>query len=276
MRASRGFCDQTELTAIQGQHTTPRLGKLWGTAVLALWQIRAPWSDGITDGMINIMQARPQVIVPVTNREEFLARYFEKGDLGGLFVPGSIDVGLGEEVDLEISFLEEHVRFRIRGTVKWRRPVSTAKVLPPGLGIEFLSEDDAARELLLAYATGRDVALVERDGRRFGCHIKIKRKGDAGTVAEQTDDISEGGAFILTEQDVSVGTRFKLKLQPPGALFGINVDAVVAWKRETGRKGIGVEFIFDSPRKREQVSRLVANLKEKILQEIHAGRGDVN
>ena len=219
------------------------------------------------------MQARPQVIVPVINREEFLTRYFEKGELGGLFVPGALEVGLGEEVDLEINFLEEQVKFRIRGAVKWRRPVGNARVLPPGLGIEFLADDEAARELLLAYATGRDVALVERDGRRFGCNIKIKRNNGEGTVvAEETDDISEGGAFILTNDDVEVGTRFRLKLKPPGALFGINVDAVVAWRRTTGRRGIGVEFIFESPRKRDQVLRLVNTLKQSILHEIHAGR----
>ncbi len=166
------------------------------------------------------------------------------------------------------------MKFRIRGAVKWRRPVGSARVLPPGLGIEFLPTEEPARELLLAYATGRDVALVERDGRRFGCNIKVKRKDDGVTVAEETDDTSEGGAFILTEKEVAVGTRFKLKLQPPGTLFGINVDAVVAWRRTEGRRGVGVEFIFDSPRKREQVVKLVSNLKEKILQEIHAVRND--
>ena len=214
------------------------------------------------------MRSFQTVIVPVKNREEFLEAYFSRGDLGGLFVPGDADLPLGEEVILEIAFLEEQVRFRIRGQVKWRRTDGLRKSIPPGLGIEFLPEEESARELLLQFATGRDVELVERDGRRFGCHIRVRYKNEGQTVVEQTDDISEGGAFLLTDADIPVGTRFKLKLQPPGSLFGVGVEAVVAWRRETGRKGIGVEFLFDSPRKKAQVAKLVANLKEQLVREI--------
>lgn len=218
------------------------------------------------------MQTRPSVIVPVRRREDFLDQAFTSGDLSGMFVPGSFEVNVGDDVDLEVVFVEEHVKFRIRGTVVWRRAKSGGS-LRPGLGVEFAPDDENAANLLVQYASGRDVHLVERDGRRFGCGIKVKVKSGGVTMVEETDDISEGGAFILTDDPIPVGTAFELKLQPPGSLFGVGVKAVVAWRREQGRRGIGVEFVFDSPRKREQIAKLVRQMKDRILKELHARAG---
>ena len=60
----------------------------------------------------------------------------------------------------------------------------------------------------------------------------------------------------------------ELNIKPPGAIFGIKVKARVAWVRSEGRRGFGVEFLYGSARKRQQMGRLVAQLKSKMLDEL--------
>lgn len=208
-------------------------------------------------------------MVPVRNRAAFRELYFDKGGLGGVFVEGELDVTLGEELDLEIHFLEEQVAVRVRGQVRWRRASNShRKSVPPGVGIEFLPAETPARDLLLDFASGKDLSLVIRSARRYGVGLRVKYKQGGAVMVDTTDDISEGGAFILSDDPIPVGSRVELKLLPPGSLFGVGVKAVVAWRRDRGRRGFGVEFLFDSDRQRKRVARLVGTLKEQILREL--------
>ena len=43
---------------------------------------------------------RAQLLLPLRNRAAFLDAHFDKGDAGGLFVPGELDVELGDDVDV--------------------------------------------------------------------------------------------------------------------------------------------------------------------------------
>jgi Tfp pilus assembly protein PilZ len=60
---------------------------------------------------------RAQLLLPIRNRAAFLDAYFSKNETGGLFVPGELDVELGDDVDVELHFTEEQVRFHIRARV---------------------------------------------------------------------------------------------------------------------------------------------------------------
>lgn len=214
------------------------------------------------------VKARPTVIVPVKNRAALRDHWFDKGGQGGVFVEGDLDISLGEEVDLDLQFIEEQVSIRIRGQARWRRTSpSGRRSMPPGLGIEILPEEAAARELLLEFARGKEIALVLRRARRFGVLLRVKYQQDGAAVFDNTDDISEGGAFILSDAPLPVGTRFEMKLVPPGAFFGVGVTAVVAWRRNEGRRGFGVEFQFDSERQRKKVAKMVEELKEQMQRE---------
>lgn len=214
------------------------------------------------------VHARPTLMLPLRNREAFRELYVDKGATSGLFIEGDLDVELGEPIDVELHFLEEQVHFRLRGEARWRRSHGSRRGVPQGVGVELLPEEARTKALLLDFVDGKEMSLVVRTARRYGVTLEVKVKQGGTFITDRTDDISEGGAFILSDDPVPVGSRIELKLLPPGAWLGIGVKAVVAWKREQGRRGFGVEFQFDSERQRRRVSKLVGHLKDQLLREL--------
>ena len=214
---------------------------------------------------------RPQLLLPLHNRAVFLEQFFTKGEQGGLFVPGELDVALGEEVDVELQFVAEGVRFHIRALVKWKRGAPGRRSLPPGIGIEFLQSDRRTQQQLLRFAEGREsVSHVARDSRRYALQVDVRINNAAGELSGTTDDISEGGCFVLTDVNLDVGTALDIKLRSAGSLFGwLTVPAVVAWRREqSGRDGMGLQFQFGTERARRKVQKIVAHLKERNVREL--------
>lgn len=213
--------------------------------------------------------------MPLRNRAVFREQSFDN-EQGGLFVPGDVDAALGEIVVLEISFLEEQVRFRIRAQVKWKRAASSRRALA-GVGLAFLPSEAQTREQLEAFVDGESVAHTERDTRRYALHLEIKVEGDGiqrGT--KTTDDVSAGGCFLLWDgEPPPVGTTLKLKLSQPGAFFSwITLPAVVCWHRRSEqagpdtRDGCGVQFQFASDRDKRRTEKLMHVLKERLVREL--------
>ena len=66
----------------------------------------------------------------------------------------------------------------------------------------------------------------------------------------ETDDLSEGGLFIRTDEPMPVGTDLQLRFEAEG--FGIPLRGIVRWAREEdedGRpRGMGIELINPHPR----------------------------
>ncbi len=213
--------------------------------------------------------APPTLLLPYRNRGAFLEQYFDRGALGGLFVPGQVDVGIGDLVCVEVSFAEEQVRFHIRGQVRWKR-TSERRSLLPGVGIEFLETEQKTHDVLLAFAKGSDVHHKERSARRYGVQADVRVKSDGRTRTAVTDDLSEGGAFLVLDEPIAIGSALELKLKAKGALMGVAVDALVLWRRDDAdKKGVGVEFVFlEEDRRREKVARLIRVLKERLVREL--------
>ena len=198
----------------------------------------------------------------------FRQQSFE-ADQGGLFVPGDADVELGDQVELEIHFLAEEVRFRIRAEVRWKRAAGR-RAAPPGIGLTFLASEEAARTQLLAFVDGDDVHHRERDARRLPVHVEAR--ADIGGVVEvcQTDDISAGGCFLLVDKHPAIGVRLQVKLKGTGALFPwVTLGAVVCWHRLGGdREGFGVRFVPDNDWQRRRLDKLVRVVRERVAREI--------
>jgi Tfp pilus assembly protein PilZ len=222
------------------------------------------------------VRPRAQLLLPLKNRAAFLDQSFDKGESGGLFVPGQLDVQLGEEVDVELQFVEDQVRFRIRGVVKWKRESGGRRSLPPGVGIEFLASEHNTRAHLLAFAKGKEtVNHVERQ-RRYALQVDVKVRHGSSDLVGTTEDVSEGGCFVLANPLPPVGAQAELRLRAPGTLFGwITLAATVTWTRSDQHKsGFGVAFQFDSDRKRLRVQKIVALMKARMLRDVkvHAPR----
>lgn len=239
-----------------------------------------------------IVRARAQLLLPVRNRAAFLDAYFSKapppstppvtthedapgsteGEVtaGGMFVPGELDVALGEECDVELVFQEEHVRFHIRAVVKWKRTQAGRRALPPGVGLEFFASEARTQEQILRFAKGKEsVSHVDR-ARRWTLQVDVRIAERGRTVEGVTDDISEGGCFVLTDVPLEPGTRVDVKLRAPGSLFGwLTVPGVVTWRRvQPERTGVGVELRFDNERQRRAMQKIVNVVKARALREV--------
>jgi Tfp pilus assembly protein PilZ len=208
------------------------------------------------------------LLLPLRDRVAFRQQSFE-ADQGGLFVPGDADVGLGDEVELEIHFLAEEVRFRIRAEVRWKRAAGR-RAAPPGIGLTFLASEAAARTQLLAFVDGDDVHHRERDARRLPVHVEAR--ADIAGVVEvcQTDDISAGGCFLLVDKHPPIGSRLQVKLKGMGSLFPwVSLGAVVCWHRLGGdREGFGVRFVADNDWQRRRLDKLIRVVRERVAREI--------
>jgi Tfp pilus assembly protein PilZ len=213
--------------------------------------------------------------LPLRNRAQFLEQSFDQDDTGGLFVPGELDVALGEEVDLEIAFVEEQVRFHIRAVVRWKRASAGRRALP-GVGLGFLPSEATTKGQLLRFARGEDVDHVEREGRRYALHLEVKLGVDGSPPrVVSTDDMSEGGCFLLIDPPLAIGTNVDVTLRAPGAIFSwLALRGRVAWRRSQGhdpaaqKGGVGVEFLFADDRQRRRMAKLLVLLRERLGREL--------
>lgn len=95
------------------------------------------------------------------------------------------------------------------------------------------------------------------------CHVRLQAAGaPPGARGERTAalNLSEGGCFIFTARRYAVGDEVRMAFQaldPRRPLRGV-VRHRVAWGRDAGLPGIGVEFIGLNGERRRALRELVA------------------
>jgi len=225
-------------------------------------------ADHLQGDHLTLSPSRPLLLLPIRNRAAFRAQAFESDE--GLFVPGDADIALGEEVELEIHFMAEEVRFRIRASVRWIRQ-SNRRNAPQGLGLTFLPTEIQARAQLMAFVDGDGAVMRERDGRRLPVHVEAKVELEKKSIVVQTDDISTGGCFLLSSELPPIGSPVYVRLKGPGALFSwVSQNAVVCWHRVgADRHGFGVRFVMGGDRDRRRIEKLMALIRERVSREVH-------
>jgi uncharacterized protein (TIGR02266 family) len=89
------------------------------------------------------------------------------------------------------------------------------------------------------------LAGSHRRALRVPTHLKVNVSGPGDSVSN-LHDISEGGAFIETSEQLEPGTPLKLEIDPGDGKPPLQLDAVVRWGRDIanmdGPVGVGVEF----------------------------------
>jgi uncharacterized protein (TIGR02266 family) len=76
-----------------------------------------------------------------------------------------------------------------------------------------------------------------------------------------TENLSEGGAFLQTDQPFTLGQRVRVRLYFPGLLEPVQVEGVVVWRREATSgvsSGIGLAFDPLEGKHRDLLARLLA------------------
>jgi len=209
------------------------------------------------------MPRKKEVSARYPKKEKLLLDFQRRGRLGVLFVETGRMLDLSEDITIVIEFPAQKRSFRIHGKVVSRRRASVEPPLPPGVQVEFPSDENRTLQLVLDHAEGKQVDFTDRTSRRLPCSYVVSYRRDRDFIHEFAEDIGEGGTFIRTSQLFPVGTEVECRLKPPGYLLGIKLRGRVAWLKETGRpKGMGVEFLFTSERQRKKVRDLVKKLAQ--------------
>jgi uncharacterized protein (TIGR02266 family) len=210
------------------------------------------------------MPGRKTITARFHKREKLLVNFERRGRRGLLFVETGRRLQLAEQVVVEVEFPSEKRTFRLHGKVVARRRASREPPLPPGVQVEFPTEEDQALRLILDHAQGKEVAFVDRGSRRMSCSLEVAYRRDEDFIREFAEDISEGGTFIRSNNILAVGTEVECRLKPPGYLIGIKVRGKVAWVLKSGpTKGMGLQFVFESEKQRRKVKSLIKKLANK-------------
>ena len=88
---------------------------------------------------------------------------------------------------------------------------------------------------------------------RFPLQLHVEYQRGTDYVFEWTENLSEGGFFIRTEQAFPQGSALELTLSFPGLLEPVNVEGRVAWIRAPSLSqcgGVGVEVDNEGGRRR--------------------------
>jgi len=90
--------------------------------------------------------------------DEFVERFATNISRGGVFVRTRAPKAVGTQVDLEIRLSGGEAVIRARGVVRWvaEENLTARPPVAPGMGIQFLSLDDASREIVERMVTRRE------------------------------------------------------------------------------------------------------------------------
>ena len=201
------------------------------------------------------------VSLEVSEPDALLERLYPNGKLGGVTVSGKSPGALGQHVLLTVRVRRPTRReFTLRGQLAWAR-YKASKALGASFGIDFLPEDDATRQRLLAFARQE----VGSEATRFEPRVQVElsvRLVHAGRLRREfLADLSPGGAFIRTWDPIPLDERVELVVRGPLQLRALRLQGRVAWLRQTGDDpGMGIEFIERDDATRHRISDLIAKL----------------
>ncbi len=102
---------------------------------------------------------------------------------------------------------------------------------------------------------------------------------DIATIGDYTENLSEGGLFIVTETAFEAGERIHFELSFPGLVKPIPLEAEVVWRRvresldDERPPGIGVRLLLASDVERSWLRQLIARFVG--TESSPAGSGDI-
>ncbi len=108
--------------------------------------------------------------------------------------------------------------------------------------------------------------LGRREYARFQMEVAIDFQSEHNFYTGLTQNISEGGLFIATNQIKPIGSRVRVRFTLPGSLRAIDVDTEVRWVREItalqrfdGAQGIGLRFLNLAPDAAQAIKGFLAS-----------------
>lgn len=132
---------------------------------------------------------------------------------------------------------------------------------------EIVSEEDEPPPPLPRVALEEAAKLLRAHPRRAPARIPMRAdislQSESNFFVGFSVNLSDGGIFLATEQDLPIGTEVELEFSLPGA-EKLKLQGVVRWRREVDphapyiTPGIGVQFVKVTEEVQEAIRRFVA------------------
>ena len=123
--------------------------------------------------------------------------------------------------------------------------------------------------------TPEESGKERREYIRAPIELKVEYKKMNTFFADYTKNISKGGTFIKTDKPLPVGTEFLFRLAIPMLKEPVEIRGVVVWINEQDNLshpevedlGMGICFIYDTDRQREEFYEMVEGMMRESLGE---------
>jgi uncharacterized protein (TIGR02266 family) len=210
---------------------------------------------------------RLRVNLAVSRPKEVLDRWYPNGKLGGLMIDGALPGTLATTCELVVRVAPAEagkpaLHFNVRGQLSWARH-KTSRGLRECFGVDFVPEDDAGRQRLLAFAREEVDPAAGRFEERVFVELPVRVTHDGKAQKERLADLSQGGAFVRTTTSLPVGAEVGFEVRPPGALLSLRLKGRVVWVRSAGDdQGVGIVFLYESAAQAERVRKLLSRLEK--------------
>lgn len=194
----------------------------------------------------------------------FLEMYNKEAPWGGLFCPTTNPLEENAPVLVEVRFPGLPNKIILRGRVLWWRSAVPRLRVRAGAMVEFSELDHDKRDFLLEVASGQRAEAIKRRHTRIPIEIIVRwRPVNSSTYREsELQDISVGGAQLMTDEPLEIGEDIVLELTTPGAAQSISIAGKITFH---GKNYKGVRFMYrdagGTQRLREVVRRLIAKSK---------------
>ncbi len=179
-----------------------------------------------------------------------------------LFVPGWVNLAIGADVLLEISFGDSEMRFEIEGRVNFQRKLPAGPRQQPGLGFAFVGAQKRPAAQMMAQCAGRAVEDGTALGWRHEVTVSCLVKFNGSNVPAEVKDLSSSGAFIGAPKvrGLREDEELTIHLEPIFGRWGGQVlHARVIWVGEKGGiGGFGVRFVDDTLHVRSSLKKHLA------------------
>ena len=131
--------------------------------------------------------------------------------------------------------------------------------------MEFLTEEQGTRDLLLRFAKGQPIPELQQRARRFPALLDLEVLMGGAKLRARTQHISHTGAFIASPRVAEVHSVLPVTIGGPEPFV---VDAEVKWIRQGDMPGMGVQFLIDE----RATAQHVRDLVEKVRQDLASRR----
>jgi len=182
---------------------------------------------------------------------------------GGLVLPSSPELQVGDEVAINVTLESQRKRWRFRGVVVKRPPSHD------WIDVAYISfHPDQPHDLLLSAAWAEAEHTAARRSHRHSCDLPVRytpadlpADGSASLLG-RVMNVSESGALMRAGILFPVGTELRLDLE------GLHVRAWVAWRLDPPGMLMGLSFAPEGSAEvmEEELRQRLAQLLDRLTE----------